>query len=188
MLKVHFPSVRAVCVGGNGRMRQMAVVMASHYSCLEDLCKNSTSGPFPRSIPARTILDYLLIPIKLIKWRELTFLHKQNMKCRETPGREHPAQQSKNPSGKLDMLNHVRFVLPFFFFFKGPYIFTSTASRHKVCQHIWLKMSKWLSVSCHKQTPSPCDTRTALHQEQRHALACWVGHCSLWLYLSSTIY
>lgn len=82
-----------------------------------DLYKTSTSGSFPRSIPAGAILDYFLIPIKLIKLWELTFLHKQNTKCREIPEREHPAQQSGNPSGKLDTLNHVRFALPFFFFF-----------------------------------------------------------------------
>lgn len=86
--------------------------------CLRDLWKNSNSGPFPISIPAGTILDYLFIPIKLIKQRDLAFLHKQNMKCREwSPGREHAAQHSRNPSGKLDTFNHARFVLPFFFFF-----------------------------------------------------------------------
>lgn len=34
LLQLHFPSVKAVCVGGDGKMRQMAAVMASHYSVL----------------------------------------------------------------------------------------------------------------------------------------------------------
>lgn len=129
--------------------------------CLWDVCKNPNPGPLPRSIPAGTILDYLLIPITLIKWRELTFLHKQNTKCRETPGREHPAQQSRNPSGKLDTLNHTRFVLPFFLFKKRTiYFYFYSFTTQALSTHLIENVKVAICIT------SQADSFSLWHQEQ----------------------